>query len=152
MKTLTNIFIIMIMSFNLLTAQNIVFKKTYTSQQTPNNSDHGYSLKQTADSGYILLGDQAIYKTDINGNMVWENNLYTPGFRGRSVEVTSDGYLFCGSSYTGGGNFDIWVEKRDLSGNLAWHHSYGSNSSYPYNAEYGFSIKKTFDNGFIIAG
>ena len=62
------------MSIKMLTAQNIVFEKTYISPQTPNNSNNGYSLKQTADSGYLLLGDGMIYKTDINGASLWSQS------------------------------------------------------------------------------
>jgi hypothetical protein len=60
----------------------------------------------------------------------------------------ADGYVICGySSSFGNGNFDAYVVKTDLNGNLMWQNTYGG-----VNNDQGYSIRATLDGNLIICG
>ena len=80
------------------------------------SSDVGYSVQQTTDGGYIIVGTWLI-KTDSEGNEEWINE----NINGQSVQQTTDGgYIITGytSSYGNGGR-DVWLIKTDQYGNTA---------------------------------
>ena len=120
------------------------FSKTY--------SDLGisYGFQITNDDGYIIVGDDFLLKTDSQGNEVWINSGdYEYWFSGYlngavSIDQTIDGgYMFIYPL-----NSDqIRLIKLDLNGNEEWNNSLG-NSNYSM----GFSVKQTFDGGYIITG
>jgi hypothetical protein len=66
--------------------------------------DHAYSVKQTGDGGYILLGStyygngrMYLIKTDAAGELEWEQKSFYG--EGASVQQTTDGgYIFVGTS------------------------------------------------------
>lgn len=123
------------------------------------NSDHAYSIQQTTDEGYIVVGhtgsfgsgalDIWILKLNTYGNIIWEktyggvNNDY-----GRSIQQTADGgYIVAG--YTApsiGENFDLLVLKLDGNGDLSWQKTYGGSGS-----DIARSIQQTLDGGYILA-
>lgn len=94
------------------------------------HEDRGYDVKQTADNGFIIIGnvhvvddDLWLIKTDANGNEKW-NKSYgkTETDIGRSVAQTSDGGYICTGwtrSY-GAGEADVWLLK------------VGSQNHFPY--------------------
>lgn len=125
----------------------------------------GYSVKQTADGGYIIAGDKGdmfsgicylwLIKIDDSGNMEWDvtfgNGVNQAG--GRSVIQTSEGgYVIAGmiDTYPPPYDwwFDAWLLKTDESGNLEWETKFGDEES----DDYGMSMQQTFDGGYIIAG
>jgi len=65
------------------------------------------------------------------------------------VIITPDnGYALVGETYSfGAGNNDVWLIKTDSMGDTLWTRTYGGS-----NADFGKSIKQTYDGGFIIAG
>lgn len=75
--------------------------------------------------------------------------------RGYCIEQTSDGgYIIAGSTRSDDGditnnlgNFDVWVVKIDLNGEIVWENTYGGP-----NPEEALSIKQTRDGGYILAG
>jgi hypothetical protein len=124
------------------------------------SSDHGYSVQQTSDAGYIIAGrtysygagksDVWLIKTDSSGNVAWNKTFggsYTD--EAYSVQQTSDGgYVIAGYTdlyVTSSG--DVWLIKADSSGNKTWNKTFGGSDS-----DYGYSVQQTSDGGYIIAG
>ncbi len=122
--------------------------------------DEGYSVQQTSDGGFILLGttnsfgagggDIWLIKTDGEGNMLWQRTFggdkEDVGF---SVQQTSDGgFILLGwTSSFGAGESDFWLIKVDGEGTMLWQRTFGSDKS-----DYGFSVQQTSDGGFILLG
>lgn len=135
-------------------------------------SDEGYSVKQTTDGGYIVLGgsrsnngdvtgnhgnyDYWLVKLDVSGNIQWQKShggaLYD---HGRSVSQTSDGgYILAGyampldmEGVTPIGSNDYLVIKTDASGEAKWQRTFGGLTD-----DYALTAKQTFDGGYIICG
>jgi hypothetical protein len=124
------------------------------------DEDRGCSVQQTNDNGYIIGGTTASYgmgiydfwliKTDVNGNVEWENTFGGIGWEwGFFVQQTNDnGYIMVGASDpTGMGIFDVLLIKTDRAGNQDWTQTFGGNS-----ADYGTCVQQTSDGGYIIVG
>jgi subtilisin family serine protease len=121
--------------------------------------EEGYSILQTSDGGYLLLGsytdanrnqDAWLIKTDVNGSVVW-NKTYGGVNRdeGRSVIQTPDGgYIFAGrtASYRNGDD-DAWLVKTDASGNKLWEKNYGGN-----NYDSAITVINTSSGGYALIG
>ena len=119
--------------------------------------EYGYNAKQTADSGFVIVGstnvngptDVYLIKTDVNGNIVW-----TRTYGGASDDVgfailtLQDGYCIAGSTMSfGAGGMDAYLIKTDLNGDTLWSKTYGTSDS-----DACLSIKQTADAGFIMTG
>jgi len=121
--------------------------------------DEGYSVQQTADGGYIIVGytdsygngDQVyLVKTNPFGDTLWTRTYGGPlGDLGASVQQTSDGgYIITGSTTSfGAGNWDVYLIKTDSTGSTLWMKTYGKASG-----DDGRSVQQTSDGGYIIAG
>jgi len=122
--------------------------------------DYGYSVQQTADSGYIVAGvtwsfgaagwNALLMKTDGAGDTLWAGAYGGSGYDyAYAVEQTADsGYIIAGytDSY-GAGNGDVYLVKTDAAGDTVWRRTYGG-PAY----DYGYSIERTADDGYIIVG
>ena len=124
------------------------------------NTDQGGQVQQTTDGGYILIGnsdfsgngDQDIWliRTNSQGDSLW-----TKSFGGTDLELGVDiqvledgGFILLGSTESfGNGGSDVWLIKTDSEGDTVWTKTFGDNSS-----DYGKSILKTSDGGYIIRG
>ncbi len=136
------------------------------------NIDIAYSVRETADSGYIVAGWTRSTDGDVSGNNggddYWVIRLnsdgdimWTRAYGGSdndiaySLELTSDeGFVLAGYSYSNngdvGGNFgvqDYWVLRCDAVGNILWEQNYGGT-----NSDLAKEIRTTADGGFVVAG
>ncbi|MBZ0243505.1 MAG: hypothetical protein K8F24_09855, partial [Bacteroidales bacterium] len=68
---------------------------------------------------------------------------------GRSVQQSTDGgYIITGDKYVPGNYYDIYLIKTDEFGDTLWTRTYDLLQFH----DYGMSIQKTTDNGYIITG
>jgi hypothetical protein len=137
-------------------SQPIVWQKTFGG----NGDDGAYSIQQTNDGGYIVVGytssfgvenwDIYVIKLDANGNKVWEKTFGGSGWDDAySIQQTDDGgYIVAGVTYSfGTGGYDVYIIKLDANGNKLWETTYGGSID-----DYAFSIQQTTDGGYIVAG
>jgi len=124
------------------------------------NVERAYSLVQTTDGGYALVGptysfgagngDVWLVKTDASGYNLWNRTYGGPYVDWvYSVIETSDcGYAFTGPTYSyGAGSSDVWLVKTDALGNAEWNQTYGGTGE-----DYAGSLIQTSDGGYAIAG
>ncbi len=133
--------------------------------------DIGFSVKQTEDDGYIVVGatkphmigdyDIWLIKTDSKGNHEWDR---TFGGRGNdwpnAIQETADGgYIITGGTESYGAginnaflvktplNANLWLIKTDSEGNSIWDRTFGGPGF-----DEGASIQETEDGGYIVTG
>jgi len=133
-----------------------VWSKAYGGSDT----DLGYSIAQTSDSGYIVVGrtisfgagswDVYLIKTDKNGDTLWTKT-YGGNDKdwGHSVIETADsGYIVVGKTRSfGAGNYDVYLIKTNANGDTLWTKTYGG--SY---FDEGYDVQRVQNNGYIIIG
>jgi hypothetical protein len=125
--------------------------------------DEGFSIIQTTDGGYAVVGrkirttlfsniyfDVYVVKLDSKGNLQWTRTIGGgDDDMGESIIQTSDGgYAIAGRtrSYSEGW-MDVYIVKLDASGNLQWTRTIGGIES-----DNAFSIIQTRDGGYAVAG
>lgn len=141
---------------------NMLWNKTYGG----NGFDTAYSLLETPDGGYAIVGDTDSFnegkydvwliKTDKEGDMEW-NQTYerTPPQEfsnhihpGSLVRTSDEGYAISAKTRTSGtSNYDFWLIKTDEQGNMEWNQTYGDEKHEQPN-----SLVATSDGGYLIAG
>ena len=122
--------------------------------------DVAHAVIQTSDGGFLLIGgtesfgagarDFWLVKTDVDGNMEWNQTYGGPradnGFS--MVETGDGGYALAGSTRSfGAGGQNGWLVKTDVDGNMEWNQTYGG----PNNDNL-FSVVETGDGGYALAG
>jgi hypothetical protein len=135
---------------------NMRWSKTFGGR----GDDWGFSVQQTSDGGYIIVGmtesygaggwDVYLIKVDANGNMRWSRTFGGRGDdRGFSVQQTSDGgYIIVGETESyGAGGLDVYLIKVDANGNMRWSKTFGGQD-----IDRGLSVQQTSDGGYIIVG
>ena len=140
---------------SILTAQ-ITFQRTYGGA----SDDIGYSVQQTADGGYIVVGttesfgagscDVFFIKTNASGYTERSRTFGGVGDdEGYSVQQTADGgYIIVGlTSSFGSGSADIYLVKTNASGDTLWTRAYGGSRF-----DEGYAVQQTPDGGYVVAG
>lgn len=123
-------------------------------------ADFGYSVRQTADGGFILVGgsdssgsgsrDLWLLKSDPDGGEEW--HLFHGGLQldsGRDVRQTTDGgFIITGVTMSiGSGLKDLWLLKVSENGAVEWSRTFGG----PHQ-DSGAAVRQTADGGYIITG
>jgi len=125
------------------------------------NRDVAHSIQQTSDGGFIVAGETSsfgaltshvwVLKLDVNGKILWEKVYGGVGRdRAHSIQQTSDGgYIVAGetSSFSFGGDTDVWVLKIKSDGDRDWQTTCGGSGD-----DIAYSIQQTSDGGYIVAG
>jgi hypothetical protein len=136
--------------------------------------DQSFSIQQTADDGYILIGstdsdnsgdsgpnhggsDIRVVKLNSAGGIQWQKVLGGNGFEtGRSIRQTTDnGYILIGSTDSDNsgdvgpthGGSDIWVVKLNSVGSIQWQKVLGGAGF-----DAGRSIDQMTDGGYTLTG
>ncbi|NIP55678.1 MAG: hypothetical protein GWN77_06655 [Gammaproteobacteria bacterium] len=122
--------------------------------------DEGYSVRQTSDQGYIIVGstysfgageyDVYLIKTQSNGHKQYEKTFGGTGDDNAwSVCQTTDGgYIITGytESFIEGGR-SIYLIKTDPATEIVWQKTIGRSDD-----DVGYFVQQTQDGGYIIAG
>jgi hypothetical protein len=126
-------------------------------------NDRGWSLRQTSDSGFIIVGETKSYgagnddvyliKTNANGVPTWSKTYGQATWDcGHDVELTSDG----GYIITGATVYDFWIIKTDDTGTDLWNKTFDgsitSSDLNPWDHRGGLSIQETPEGGYITTG
>ncbi|MCH8318405.1 MAG: hypothetical protein IIA88_07885, partial [Bacteroidetes bacterium] len=136
-------------------------KLKWTKTYGGTGKDYGRSIQQTITGGYIICGssfsfghggeeeDAYLIKTDAYGKVSWSKIIggKKPDYA-LSVLAKNDEYIISG--YTdnyGHGAADVFLSKLNSYGSIVWYKTYGG--PLP---DYGFSLQRTDDGGFIIIG
>ena len=124
------------------------------------SDDYGYSVKQTADSGYIVTGQTLnigtgnnvyLIKTDASGDSLW-----TKSFGGSTHEAgysvlqnTDGGYFITGVTWSPFASLrDVLFIKTNNAGDTLWTRVFGNLMS----DDWSHSVQQTADGGYIISG
>lgn len=136
---------------------NIVWTKTFGGI----HQDMGYSVQQTTDGGYIIIGKTCSFgaghpstwliKTNQLGDTLWTKVFDSR--EGQSVQQTNDGgYIVTGASTSRySGDSDIWLIKTNDLGDTLWSKTIGGKYGAFY-SDWGQCVQQTTDSGFIIIG
>jgi hypothetical protein len=148
MKKLLLLLACLLGSFSVFS--QITFQKVYP-------GCYGYSVVQTFDGGYAIVGNlcygyNGIYfiKTNPFGDTVMTRTYGGSDIcYGISIAQTSDsGYIMAGTTFTNNSsNACVYLLKTKANGDTIWTKSYCGN-----NFSYGYSVLQTNDGGYIVAG
>ncbi len=148
---------------------NLQWQRNYGGSE----DDRAYDIKQTADGGFILVGntkstngditvesahhggyDIWVLKIDALGDIQWQRcfggslNDY-----GTSIQIISSGYVVAGYALSSNGNLtgnngsaDVWVFTIDNTGTLTRQANFGGPAT-----DSATSIQQTSDGGYIVA-
>lgn len=123
-------------------------------------SDIAYSLQNTADGGFVVVGfttsfgagsrDVWLIETDGEGNINWQKTYGALQWdEGRSVLQTPDGgYVIAGfTSSFGVDGTDVWLFKTDDQGEIKWSSFFGGPG-----LEAALSVVQAQDGGYVLTG
>jgi hypothetical protein len=133
----------------------VLWQKTYGGA----GDDYGFSIRQTADGGYILNGatnsfgaggfDCYLLKTDSNGVVAWSKTYGSTNtdLCNGVLQTNDGGYIFVGQSFGFGTASDIYLVKTNDAGDTLWTKIYGG-AGYEFES----CILQTSDGGYLISG
>ena len=129
---------------------NMEWNRSYGGYPRPSNAI--YSVIQTSDGGYTLAGrgEFLLFKTDKNGIIEWHRR-YEGSYVDEAysvVQTVDGGYALAGVvNWFGGDDYDFWLAKTDINGNMEWNATFGGPGF-----DVAYSIVKTSDGGYTMAG
>ena len=126
-------------------------------------NDQSLSVRQTSDSGYVVVGrtmsfgaglnDVYLIKTNSIGDTLWTRT-YGGSYNdaGYSVQQTTDGgYIITGGTYSFGvgspNHSNVYLIKTDIDGDTLWTKTYDE-----VDYDWSISVQQTLDEGYIIVG
>lgn len=121
------------------------------------SADVGNAVVETGDNGYALAGytrsfgagmrDGMLIKTDSTGNEIWSRTFGRDSSDAfYDMVATPDGGFAITGNTNSYDNPGVWLVKTDSTGNENWRRIFEAEGSW------GYSLKTTYDGGFIIAG
>lgn len=124
-------------------------------------NDTAYSVTLASDGGFVITGktqntngctqdDIFLLKTNNAGTHLWTRIFGGSGDEaGNGVQRTSDnGYIITGRTNSfGAGQYDGFLLKTDINGNLSWWNTYGSTGDDLFR-----SVHQTTDGGYVACG
>jgi hypothetical protein len=125
----------------------------WTKMYGGSNVEYGFSVCETADSGYVIAGrthsfgnDIYIIRTNINGDTLWTRAYGTNGLdSGSSIIQCLDGGFVIAGSHTPTMVGYTYILKVDANGDSVWAYTYGGPGAAS-------SICQAPDGGYAIAG
>lgn len=139
---------------------NVEWNKTYGG----GDSDKAYSVEQTSDGGYIMVGSANSFKTgvfdgeiwlvktDAYGDVEWSWLSGWPDWDfAYSVQQTADGgYIVAGTRFSSyDTRYDFWLIKIDANGSLEWDSVFARAGR---SEDVAYSVGQSADGGYIVAG
>lgn len=121
------------------------------------NEDYCQAVQQLPNGNYILTGDWDLSGTsdlclieiDSEGNELW-SKLFSGDQIGfpSDLQLTSDGgFIIAGTLIDLSGNAYIWLLKTDVTGDLIWEKTFGTDVP-----QIAIAVHQTTDNGFFVGG
>ncbi|MCF8298104.1 MAG: T9SS type A sorting domain-containing protein [Saprospiraceae bacterium] len=133
---------------------HLEWSKLYTGG---NSGNFAYSVSQTQDSGYVLIGRMTNYppysskaflmKLSSNGSFLWAKKFDTPissYSKGHDLIIARDGFILALDI-----NSHVVILKTDFSGNILWHKSYQQQTGGTY-FYYSSQLIKTSDSCYVL--
>lgn len=113
--------------------------------QTYSGLGNGYSVIQTSDGGYALIGSGCLVKTNSLGVMQW-NRTYG-GQTIALVQTNDEGYAVAGYNMEYAGHMAFWLYKTDSEGYMQWNQTYGTLKSGT-----AWALIQSQDGGYVLGG
>ncbi len=137
-------------------AGNVLWQKYYGGSDW----DFGYGIQQTADSGFVLVGqtysygagngDVYVIRTDKNGDTIWTRVIGGTGYDiANSVCITRDSlYAIAGATTSfGKGDTNLYFLVLDDKGNIVKDTTYGCTNNHV-----AYSIEPYVNKGYVVTG
>ncbi|MBK6996438.1 MAG: T9SS type A sorting domain-containing protein [Lewinellaceae bacterium] len=134
-------------------------------------SEYGYSIEQTIEGGYVMVGstrsndgdvlanhgkaDVWVVKLSETGTIEWQQTYGGTDFEAAYyIQQTNDGgYVVAGSSSSFNGDIpknqggdDVWILKLSATGEIEWSKTFGGTKD-----EEAFCVQQTSEGGYIVA-
>lgn len=130
-----------------------LWTKTYGTEY----NNQAYSVAQTSDCGYIIVGRSYfsgtrgyrpyVVRTDSLGIALWTRD-YDGKYATEIHQTHDSGYVFAGSKRNPiTMRYDIHLVRLDTDGDTVWTTAYGTDED-----DFGESMQPTYDGGYVIAG
>ncbi len=125
---------------------------------TVDGGEEGYSVDQTHDGGFVVAGRTTyicsfgniyLMRTDSLGDTLW-TKIYQRGDAHSVRQTKNKGFIVSGFSADTATNSDyqLFLMHIDSLGDTLWTKTYGDTGQ----AEIGYSVQQTSDDGFIVCG